>query len=85
MHTVELLDHALEAARRLGFKIRQDWLGGSCGVCELRGQRWIFVDVSLSPADQLHLVADAIRNEPGLHRMTLPPQLSQLLDLRLTA
>ena len=85
MHTVELLDHALEAARRLGFKIRQDWLGGSWGVCELHGQRWIFLDVSLSPADQLGLVLDAIRDEPGLHRMTLPARLTQLLDVRQTA
>ncbi|HWA98400.1 MAG TPA: hypothetical protein VG713_07905 [Pirellulales bacterium] len=85
MHTVDLLDQAIEAAKRLGFKIRQDWLGGSWGVCEIKGQRWIFLDVSLGAGDQLHLVLDAIRDEPGLHRMTLAPELARLLDARLTA
>ena len=28
MHTVELLQEAMEAARRLGYEVRQDWLGG---------------------------------------------------------
>ncbi|HEX4132536.1 MAG TPA: hypothetical protein VHZ24_21065 [Pirellulales bacterium] len=85
MHTVELLDHALEAAVRLGFKIRQDWLGGSWGVCEIRGQRWIFLDVAQSATERLSLVIDTIRDEPGLHRMTLIPDLARLLDMRLTA
>jgi hypothetical protein len=85
MHTVELLDHAVDAARRLGFRVREDWLGGSFGVCELRGARWIFLDVSLSPLDQLQAVIDAIRDEPGLNRMTLVPQLARMLDMRMTA
>ena len=31
MHTVELLDEAVQAARRLGYEVRQDWLGGDGG------------------------------------------------------
>lgn len=85
MHTVELLEHALEAAQRLGFKVRQDWLGGGCGICELRGQRWIFLDVSLPPAERLAVVVDALRNEPGLNRITLPAPLARLLDTRWSA
>ncbi|HEX3870005.1 MAG TPA: hypothetical protein VHV77_06195 [Pirellulales bacterium] len=80
-----MLEHAVDAARRLGFKVREDWLGGSFGVCELRGNRWIFLDMAQSPTDRLQAVIDAIRTEPGLHRMTIVPQLSRLLDMRLTA
>jgi hypothetical protein len=85
MHTVELLEHATEAARRLGFKIREDWLGGAFGVCELRGSRWIFLDAARSPSDKLQMVLAAIRDEPGLNRMTLVPPLARMLDVRLTA
>ena len=39
MHTVELLQEAVEAARRLGYEVRQDWLGGDGGGhCIVRGQ-----------------------------------------------
>ncbi len=41
--------------------------------------------MSLSPLDQLQAVIDAIRDEPGLNRMTLVPQLARMLDMRLTA
>ena len=47
MHTVELLEYALETARAIGFQIREVWLGGTGGgACVLKGQKWIFLDVS---------------------------------------
>ena len=86
MHTVELLEAALAAAGRPGYKIREDWLGDSMGGgCELRGQKWIFLDLALSPLEKLDCMIDALRGDPGLARMDLPVELTQLLNVRKTA
>ncbi len=54
MHTVDLLERSLEACRRHGYLIRQESLGGAGGgVCEIKGQKCIFVDLSLTPDEQL--------------------------------
>jgi hypothetical protein len=46
MHTVELLQEAVEAARRLGYEVRQDWLGGNGGGhCLVRGRKWLLLDL----------------------------------------
>lgn len=80
MHTADLLDHALRAAERLGYKIRQEWLGGSGGGdCEIKGQKWLFVDLSLSLPDQLHQVVEALRREPAAANLELSPPLRQLV------
>ena len=63
MHTVELLDEALDLAAQLGFAIRQEWLGGSGGGgCEIKGRKCLFLDLALSPLEQLDQVAQAIRD-----------------------
>ena len=86
MHTVELLEHALDAAQRLGYRIRQEWLGGNGGGgCEIQGQRWLFLDVGQGPLDQLEQTAEALRGEPGLARLDLPLELSDYLNVRKTA
>lgn len=57
MHTVELLEEAIAVAIRSGYKIRQDWFGGNAaGACEFKGQKWIFIDLSLGPREQLEQV-----------------------------
>jgi hypothetical protein len=61
MHTVELLEEAIKTAHSLGYSVRQDWLGGSGGACEIKGKRWLFVDLSLPPLEQLDQVLSAIR------------------------
>lgn len=63
MHTVELLDEALDLAAQLGYAIRQEWLGGSGGGgCEIKGRKCLFLDLALSPLEQLEQVAAAIRD-----------------------
>ena len=50
MHTVELLNEAVETARRLGYEVRQDWLGGNGGGhCLVRGRKWLLLDVAQTP------------------------------------
>jgi hypothetical protein len=76
MHTVELLEEALKTARKLGFVVRQDWLNGAGGACEVRGKRILFVDLSFSSVEQLDQVLAAIKQAnptlsevpPVLHR-----------------
>lgn len=86
MHTADLLDHALRAAEQLGYKIRQEWLGGSGGGdCEIKGQKWLFIDLSLSLPDQLHLVVEALRREPQAAALELVPPLQKLMPTKQAA
>ncbi len=68
MHTVEMLEEALELAERLGFKVRQEWLDGrGSGVCELKGQKWIFLDLAEPAREQLQAVAEGLQSlGPGI-------------------
>ena len=86
MHTVELLDQALEVARAAGYQIRQEWLGGSGGGgCEIGGQKWVFLDLALSPAEQLDQIVDTLRGDLSIGRLNLSPRLGKLFGLRKTA
>ncbi len=86
MHTVELLEQALDAAVRLGYTVRQEWLAGSGGGgCEFRGRKLLFIDLDLDPAEQLDQALDALRPEPNLAVLSLPRELSEAFDLRKSA
>ena len=86
MHTVELLELALAHAERMGFRIRQEWLNGyGGGACEVRGQKCLFLDVSLNATEQLGLVLEALRNDPSLSLFPPPRVLQRWLDVRKVA
>jgi hypothetical protein len=86
MHTIELLDQALWVADRLGYKIRQEWLGGSGGgACEFAGQKWIFVDLALNAVEQLEQVAEALQADPAIYAVDLSPPMNELLGIRKSA
>ena len=86
MHTVELLEQALDLASRLGYKVRQEWLGGTAGGgCELGGQKILFLDLALGPVDQLGQVVDTLRREPDATAFPMPHELRELLKLRKSA
>jgi len=86
MHTVELLQEAVEAARRLGYEVRQDWLGGDGGGhCIVRGRKWLLLDVAQSADEQLEVVGEALRGESGAARVVKSRELAQRLDLRSVA
>ena len=86
MHTVELLEQALGVARQLGVKVRPEWLNGAGGGgCEIKGQKWIFLDLGQSPLEQLDQVVQALRGEPRLARMDITPELNALLQVRKSA
>lgn len=85
MHTVELLEEALTVAESLGYSIRQEWMGGTGGACEIAGKRWLFVDLALTTDERLDQVIEAIKPDPSLYSLRLSPAMSYLLDLRRVA
>ena len=83
MHTVDLLEQALATAERLGYRIRQEWLGGSGGGgCEMKGQKWLFLDLAVGPADQLHVVAEVLRKEAANPAVEIDSKLRGFLHAR---
>jgi hypothetical protein len=86
MHSVELLDEALTLAGEWGYSIRQEWLGGSGGGgCEIKGRKWIFIDLSLTPAEQCEQVVEALREDDRAEVIPFPVPLRRLLRLRRAA
>ena len=86
MHTVELLEEALKLSVRLGYQIRNEWLGGEGGGdCEINGQKWIFIDLAMSPTEQLDQVVETLRREPAAPSQTTCPELRRLVEVRKSA
>ncbi len=86
MHTVELLEEAIHLAERAGYKVRQEWMGGSGGGgCEIKGRKWIFLDLSLGPADLLDIVVDVLRTDAPVLSLPMPHPLRDMLQLRKSA
>jgi hypothetical protein len=82
MHTIELIEQAVALAERLGYGVRQEWLGGCAGgFCEVAGRRWIFVDVALTPGEQLAQLVGVLSEDPALHLQS--PHISLDLQRRL--
>lgn len=83
MHTVAVLEQALNVARQLGYRVRQEWLDGhGAGACEFNGRRWIFVDLALTPDEQLRQVLDVLRLHPEVAALRVSPVLETLLPRR---
>ena len=83
MHTVDVLDQALDLAGQLGYLIRYEWLGGSGGGgCELNEQKVLFLDLALGPDDQLDRVLDTLRLSPEIVTLPMSDQLRHLLGVR---
>lgn len=86
MHTVEVLEEALAAARKLGYGVRQEWLDGAAGgMCEYGGKRWLFVDLSQTTAEQLEEVLAVLRNDAQTESLLLSPILRKLAHRRRAA
>jgi hypothetical protein len=86
MHTVELLDEAVALAIECGFGVRQEWFGGThAGACEIKGHRWLFIDLALNPREQLEQVLDALCEFADFPQSSLSPQLQTLLKMHKAA
>ena len=83
MHTVELLDQAIDLAKRLGYAIRQDFFAGcGGGGCEVKGRRFLFLDLDLGPEEQLDQVVTFLRREPSAATLPMSRELGDLLKMR---
>jgi hypothetical protein len=83
MHTIELIEAGLALAKRLGYKIRQEWLGGAGGGgCELKGRKIFFLDLALTPEEQLDQLLDTLRRDPLTTKLDVPSRLRELLAVR---
>ncbi len=86
MHTVELVKEAVALAQRAGYQIRQEYLGGAMGGgCEFGGQKWVFLDISLGPVDQLEQVLDALRHDPDVVGLPMLDELRSRIGVRKSA
>lgn len=83
MHTVELLEQAIQEAEALGYTARHEWLGGAGGGgCEIKGRKYLFIDLSLSVPDQLQLALDVLARENALSRTEIASPLRHGLAAR---
>jgi hypothetical protein len=83
MHTIELLDQAVGLAKRLGYAIRQDSFAGcGGGGCELKGRKFLFLDLDLDPEEQLEQVAAVLKAEPAAATLPISRELGELLRVR---
>ena len=73
----------MATAERMGYKVRQEWLGGSGGGgCEIAGRKAIFVDLALSPVDKLDQLLQAMRDDPAIFVVDLPDELRSVIGIR---
>jgi hypothetical protein len=86
MHTVEMLAHAVDLAARLGYEVRQEWLGGSGGGgCEVNGRKLLLIDLAQGADEQLDRVIDALRHDPEALNVPMPHQLRDAIAVRRSA
>ena len=86
MHAVGLREQAIQVARRLGYDIRQDWLGGEgSGHCLIRGRKTLLLDLAESPERQFAAIRNALDGEIQLASVTMTEQLADRLDVRSVA
>lgn len=80
MHAVELRNHAIRAAAGLGIEVREDWFDGrGGGLCQLRGRQQLYLDLAQTTDEQLGVLLDALRGQPGIESAVLPDELRQRL------
>jgi hypothetical protein len=81
MDSAAQLDALIGVLGRLGIDVRYEHLGGAGGgLCELRGQRIVFIDLDADVATRLDR---CLRAAPGLHELEtiyVPPVVREMID-----
>jgi hypothetical protein len=79
MNDSDMVDVLAEVAEKLGVKVRWEPMMGDGGICELRGKRYLFVDRTTSPADQVAMMASALCEE-NLESIYIVPEVRDRLE-----
>lgn len=88
MATMDVLQEALAIAQRVGYSIREEYLGGAGGgACEFGGRKWLFLDLAATADEQLENVTAVLREDPATLSLAgqLSPQLAWHLGWRRSA
>ena len=69
MSLITQLEQSIESARHQGYDVRFDWFGGTGGgICQVNGKKVLFIDLALSPVEQLERVRLALGSDPSTGR-----------------
>ena len=80
-----LVDELSEAARRMGVEVRREKIlrevgyRARGGVCRFRGRNLVILDREMGPADQIEILAEALRGR-DLEALYLSPAARRLVD-----
>jgi hypothetical protein len=86
MHTVELFEQLVQTAQRLGYQVRQEYLGGiGGGQCEVAGKKSIFIDLALNSAEQLDQLIEALQEDPAIYTLSLSEEVVRVVHDRKAA
>jgi len=86
MSTIEQIDQLVEVAQQLGYRVRYDYFGGTGGgVCEFSGNKWLFLDLALTSAEQLEQLLSSLANEPLLSTVQIDDRMKQELATKRVA
>ena len=81
MDDKSILNELLDLAERLGVEVRHEFLGGEGGgMCRLRGQNVLFVDMAAMLEEQLAQTAGALAEVEHLEEQYLLPKVRQILE-----
>lgn len=81
MDAHERLETLINLAREIGVEVRRESLGGeSGGLCLLKRQRVLFVDLSADTRTQYEKTVAALAGLPELAARYLPPEIREDLD-----
>ena len=69
MSLITQLEQSIESARQQGYDIRFDWFGGTGGgICQVNGKKVLFIDLALSPVEQLERIRVALDSDTPIAR-----------------
>lgn len=79
--TATQLDAVIQVFERLGVKLRKEHLGGNGGgLCTLRGERVVFIDLDADPPTHLDRCLAALSTMPELDSVYLIPALRERIN-----
>jgi hypothetical protein len=78
---LELFEELLATAQACGYRVRSEWLSGQGGgACRLRGEKQLFVDLSLPLEDRLEILLHDLSDDEQMRASAVSPSLKRFLE-----